>query len=226
MHYGQNNRRFPLYIDKKQLLESEMEKDLGVIFSTNLKWKSQVITATSRANQMLGRIKKSFARFDCKLMSSLYLTFVRPFLEFAITVWAPFLKGDIDMMERVQHRATKLVPTIRNHKYEDRLKILGLTTLFERRQRGDLIQVYKNIHEIEQFEKSINFATINYNLRGHCLKYFKEISRQPQRENFLFNRAANNWNSLPSQVVTAPTVNSFKAGLDCWMSNNQLQRLS
>ena len=159
-------------------------------------------------------------------MSSLYLTFVRPFLEFAITVWAPFLKGDIDMMERVQHRATKLVPTIRNHKYEDRLKILGLTTLFERRQRGDLIQVYKNIHEIEQFEKSSNFTTINNNLRGHCLKYFKEISRQPQRENFLFNRAANNWNSLPSQVVTAPTVNSFKAGLDCWMSNNQLHRLS
>ena len=79
MHYGPNNRRFSLYINSKLLKESEMEKDLGVILSTNLKWKSQVITATSRANQMLGRIKKSFARFDCKLMSSLYLTFVRPF---------------------------------------------------------------------------------------------------------------------------------------------------
>ena len=126
-------------------------------------------------------------------------------------MWAPFLKGDIEMMERVQHRATKLVPNIRNQKYEDRLEILGLTTLCERRLRGDLIQVYKNIHNIEKFEKSINFATINNNFRGHCLKYFKEISRQPQRENFLFNRAANNWNSLPNQVATAPTVNSFKA---------------
>ena len=81
------------------------------------------------------------------------------------------------MMERVQHRATKLVPTIRNHKYEDRLEILGLTTLFERRQREDLIQVYKNIHNIEKFEKSIHFATINNNLRGHRLKHFKEISK-------------------------------------------------
>jgi len=53
-----------------------------------------VITATNRANQMLGLIeKKSFALFDCKLMKSLYLTFIRPYLKFAVSVWCPFLKG-------------------------------------------------------------------------------------------------------------------------------------
>ena len=65
-HYGHNNKRVPLYIDKEQLSESENERDLGVIFTINLKWKNQVITATNKANQMLGHIKKSFTRFDSK----------------------------------------------------------------------------------------------------------------------------------------------------------------
>ena len=51
-----------------QLTESETERDLGVLFSTNLKWKNQVIIICNKENQIVGRIKKSFARFDCKLL--------------------------------------------------------------------------------------------------------------------------------------------------------------
>jgi len=102
-----------------------------------------VITATNKANQMLGHIKKSFARFDRKLFRSLYLTIVRPLLEFAVPVWSPILKSDCDSIERIQHRATKMVASIRNLPYERRLKVLDLTTLVERRKKGDLIQMYK-----------------------------------------------------------------------------------
>ena len=85
---------------------TDIERDLGVLFSTNLKWKNQVITACSKANQMLGRIKKSFAHFDCKLLRSLYLTFIRPLLQFSAPVWSPFLKSDCDTIEKIQHKAT------------------------------------------------------------------------------------------------------------------------
>ena len=115
-----------------QLVESEMERDLGVIFSTNLKWNNQVIAAANKANQMLGRIKKSFVQFDCKLLRSLYSTFIRPFLEFAVPVWSPILIGDCDVIEKVQHRATKLVSSINELSYNNRLKALNLTTLVER----------------------------------------------------------------------------------------------
>ena len=57
-----------LYMNGIQFTESDTERDLGVLFSTNLKWKNQVITACNKANQMLGRIKKYFALFDCKLL--------------------------------------------------------------------------------------------------------------------------------------------------------------
>jgi hypothetical protein len=226
MHYGHNNKKIPLYIDGKQLNESEAEKDLGVIFCTNLKWKNQVIASTSKANQMLGRIKKSFARFDCKLLKSLYLTFIRPLLEFAVPVWSPIQKADFDIMERVQHRATKLISSIRNLNYESRLEALGLTTLVERRKRGDMIQLYKIMNNMDKFDKGSKFKIIQNQVRGHRFKYFKEISRQQQRENFFFNRAANLWNALPENLLTAPSVNSFKAGFDCWMSSSQTNRLS
>ena len=72
MHYDHNNKKLPLYIDGKKLTEPEIERDLGVILTKILKLKNQIITATNKANQLLGRIKKSFVRFDCKLLRSLY----------------------------------------------------------------------------------------------------------------------------------------------------------
>jgi len=62
-------------------------------------------------------------------MRSLYLTFIRPYLEFAVAVWCPFVKGDIDMIRQVQQQATKLKPAIRNLSHENRLRKLELTTL-------------------------------------------------------------------------------------------------
>ena len=226
MHYGFNNKKYPLYINGKQLVESDLERDLGIMFSTSLKWKNQVITATNRANQMLGRIKKSFALFDCKLMRSLYLTFIRPYLEFAVPVWCPFLKGDIDMIEQVQQRATKLIPAIRNLSYENRLRKLELTTLKDRRLRGDLIQMFKIMNKMDKCDRYNRFKIILNQVRGHCFKYFKEITRQPYRENFFYNRVVNIWNQLPSEIVEATSVNSFKAGIDHWMSSGRSNQLS
>jgi len=226
MHYGSNNKKSPLYIDGKQLLESDMEKDLGVIFTTNLKWKNQVIASANKANQMLGRIKKSFAHFDCKLLSSLHLTFIRPLLEFAVPVWSPYFQSDCVEIEKVQRRATKLVQSIRRLSYESRLKTLGLTTLAERRQRGDMIQLFKIMNGVDNIDRGNRFPIIQNQVRGHCFKYFKEITRHQYRENFFFNRSANLWNALPNELVKSPTVNNFKAGFDCWMSSNQSNRLS
>ena len=119
-----------------------------------------------------------------------------------------------------------MVSSIRNLPYNKRLEALDLTTLIERRQRGDMIQLYKIFNGIDKLETSKTIAVQLNQTRGHRFKYQKEITKQVHRENFFFNRSANLWNSLPSEVVNAKTVNSFKAGLDCWMSSNQANRLS
>jgi ribonuclease P/MRP protein subunit RPP40 len=71
--------------------------------------------------------------------------FVRPHLEFAVTVWKPYLKSDIEILEKVQRRATNLVPNLKNLEYEDRLIAMNLTSLETRRDRVDLIQLHKLI---------------------------------------------------------------------------------
>ncbi len=77
------------------------------------------------------------------------------------------------------------------------------------------------MHNIDRMFKGNRLKTIQNIVRGHCFKYFKEITRLQSRENFFFNRMANDWNFLPNNLVNAPTVNTFKAGIDCLMCNNQ-----
>ena len=64
----------------------------------------------NKANKVLGMLLRTFEYRDLDLIKSLYTTFVRPHLEFAVSVWSPHMQGDIDILEKVQRRATKLVP--------------------------------------------------------------------------------------------------------------------
>jgi len=68
---------------------------------------------------------------------------VRSHLDYCCFVWAPYKKGDIEALEKVQNRATKLVPSLRHLPYPDRLKACNLTTLHYRQIRGDMIETYK-----------------------------------------------------------------------------------
>ena len=67
----------------------------------------------------------------------MYKAIVKPHLEYRIQGWRPYCKKDIDMLERIQRRSTKMIPKLRDLNYEERLKECGLTTLEPRRLRGD-----------------------------------------------------------------------------------------
>ena len=67
--------------------------------------------------------------------------YVRPHLEYDAPVWSPHRKQDLKIVEKIQRRATKLIPELKNVRYEDRLLKPNLTTLEERRTVGDLIKL-------------------------------------------------------------------------------------
>ena len=88
-------------------------------------------------------IEKTFSCRDCIVLSKMYKSLVRPHLEYCIQAWNPYLQRDIDTLEKVQRRATKMVSGLEKVPYEERLERLNLTTLKTRRIRGDLIEVFK-----------------------------------------------------------------------------------
>ena len=206
-------------------LKHQMKRDIGMILRDDLKVTQHIGTIAAKANRMLGLILNTFSYLDLNSFRQLYCTFVRSQLEFAMSAWNPYLIKDIDILELVQRRATKKAPGLRNVIYEERLKILNLTTLKERRIRGDLIQQFKIIHgfDIVNWHNKPTFVIEDIDneqnimkpvTRGHKYRMIKENIKDTTRLNFFSNRIVNNWNALPIDVVEAKTVNSFKTKID------------
>lgn len=199
------------------LTESEVEKDLGVNIDNKLCFKQHVSQATSKANRVLGIIRRSFGHLTEKTFVQLFKALVRPILEYGHTVWQPFLKTLCQDLEDVQRRATNLLSTLKNKSYPERLAALHLPSLEHRRKRGDMIDVYKYIHGIYK-TNSPNFSLNTNQTRSNTIKLAKAHLSTRIRQNYFTERVANTWNSLPENVVSAPNVNTFKARLDSFWS--------
>ena len=127
----------------RHILENtHSERDLGVLITSNLKFGTHAKHAAAKASSVMGQWKRKFRFWTKFTFKTIFSAFVRPHLEYAAPVWSPYSKKDIAILEKVQRSATKLVPGIRNLSYHDRLLELDLTTLEERRIRGDLIQFF------------------------------------------------------------------------------------
>ena len=121
------------------------EKDLGVIFSSDLKVRRQCEEAYSKASQMLGLINRTIQFKNPKVLLPLYKSIVRPHLEYCSAVWSPQYVKDKYLLERVQPRFSRMFPGLKSLPYEQRLNKLGLWTFEERRNRADLLEIFKLI---------------------------------------------------------------------------------
>ena len=153
---------------------------------------------------------------------------VRCHLETAVSVWCPYLERDIEEVESVQKRATKMIPETKNMNYEERLRFLKLPTLIYRRLRGDMIELWKMLNGGYDSEAIPNllmrddFVAAGRRNRGHSKQLFIVRSEKEVRSNFFTQRVAQVWNGLSEEVVTAPSVNCFKNRLDeLWKHNPQ-----
>ena len=219
MHIGKQNPLHSYTIgtnnEKVNVEIVEEEKDLGIVFDKDLSFKNHMNMVITKSNKMLGIIKRGFQSLDSSNFIPLYKSLVRSHLEYGNTVWRPYKREDIIRLEKVQRRATKCVTGIEHLEYVDRLKILKLPTLEFRRDRGDMLQTYKILHNIDNTNKNIFFNLANNSrTRGHSLKLLKPNTRLEIRKNSFGVRINNNWNSLTEEIVSAPSLNSFKNRLD------------
>jgi hypothetical protein len=226
MHFGIKNMSNKYTINDAngdyEIQETKLERDLGILISNDLKWHEQIKSSAAKAQRTLGLIKRTFSYLNSDIVKSLYCALVRPHLEFAVPVWNPTLKKDVFELEKVQKRATKLIPDIRNLSYEYRLQKLNLTTLENRRSREDLIYQFKistglqivNWYKNPTLAPSITNDGPSSNVRGHSKRFEREKFKCVSRKDFFNNRIIKNWNSLPNHVVHSKSLICFKANFD------------
>ena len=133
-------------------------------------------------------------------------------------VWNPYLKKDIDLLEGVQHRATKMILGYKHYCYKDRLALCQLSTLEDRRLRGDLIQAFKLLKGLDQINYN-NFFVLDVNISrsGHTLKGAKPRARLDIRLHS-FSNGVICWNNLPVEIVECQSINNFKYKLSMFLS--------
>ena len=156
-------------------------------------------------------------------MLKLYNALVRPLLEYAAQFWSPNLAKNKDCLERVQRRATKLIPSLRNKSYEERLKECDLFSLDKRRHRGDMIQVFKILTNIDKVQEEMYFQrNDDIRTRNNGFKLRGALFKTNIAKNFFTNRVIDDWNKLPAGVVGSPSVQTFKTRLDKYYKTNNI----
>ena len=169
----------------------------------------------NKAYLMLGIIKRNFKHLNIQCFTLLYKSMVRSHLDYCSSVWNPYHKGDIESLEKVQKRATKIFPEVKHLSYCDRLRACNLITLHYRHIRGDNDRNIQDSHGkiwYSCFPKTIKEVD-SYITRGNDLRLHKRRSRYVLRKYCFTNRVVNVWNSLPNWVVSADTTNNFKTTL-------------
>ena len=219
MHVGRkSNTNYCLMVNgtQVQLQSTNEERDLGLLITSDLKPGKQCIKAANKARSVLGMIHRHFKKLTCPQFLRLYKTYVGPHLEYSIQAWSPWLRKDIEILESVQRRATKMVRGMRQLSYHQRLDKLKLTTLEVRRDRGDLIETFKILkgHDRVNSEQFFRSVPNQHGLRGHSMKLFVPRCRTVLRQNFFSCRVLSDWNRLPQSAVDADSVNAFKSRLD------------
>ena len=158
LHLGHNNHEYqysmPSTVTRKPIEKTNLEKDLGVNIDVQLKFSKHIEIQVNKANKILGMIRRSYEFLDGDSLKILFIALVRPHLEYSNAVWSPRYIKDKKLMERVQRRATKLIPDLKELPYETRLKKLQLPSLYYRRARGDMIEVYKYMYNIYDVDTS------------------------------------------------------------------------
>jgi len=135
LHLCQGNPCYQYGLGDEGIESSPAKKDLGVLVGEKLDMTPQCILLTQKANRILGCTKRSAASRYREVILPLYSALVRPHLEYCIQLQYPRHKKDMDLLEQVQRRATKMIRGLEYLSCEERLREMGLFSVENSRLR-------------------------------------------------------------------------------------------
>jgi hypothetical protein len=192
----------------QELQESDAAKYLGLTLTSDLKWNKHINNITKKANSILGLIRRNLRIGSKTIKTQAYQALVRPHLEYASTVWDPHTQANIKRLEMVQ------------------LGQLDWESLAIRRRNARLCMMFKMTHGLAMVPLE-QYLTQGYRgTRGsHTCKFTTIATRNDIYKYSFLPRTIVDWNSLPPNLVTSPSLESFRAGLNTLASEDGLPRI-
>ena len=200
----------------KVLKTCSTAKYLGLTISSDLRWNKHVDNICSKANTTLAFFRRNLRVNSIQLKTMAYFSLVRPLVEYAAPIWDPYTERNIHKLEMIQRRAAKFVLN-RHHNTSsvtDMLRELTWRSLQERREVLRLVLFFKMHHNTVDFTTAPYITPVLRATRHvHAQGYQLPLSRTEQHRQSFFPRTVKTWNTLPPDVISAPSVESFRQRL-------------
>ena len=220
VHICTNKRyqRQPTYTLHGHVLRAvDTAKYLEVNISGDLSWKTHVDKTAAKASSTLGFLRRNLINCTKEVRKRTYNTFVLPTLEYAATVWDPFLSSDINRLEQVKRRGARYVHNnywVRTPGFVTKMiGDLGWQTLEDRRRNLRLIMLFKIQHGLVDMVPGDVLRCSDRRTRGAHRLYQPAASQNVYKFSF-YPRTISQWNSLPTIVTDSVNVEAFKVALD------------
>jgi len=227
LHLGQGNPCYQYRLRDEGIESSPAKKDSGVLVDEKLDMSYQCELTAQKANCIFGCIKNSMASRSREVILPLCSALVRPHLESCVQLWSPQHKKDMELLEQVHRRATKMTRGLEHLCCEEKLRELGLFSLEKRNLGGDLMAAFQYLKGAYRKDGEYLFLKACYNrTRSNGFKLRQGRFRLDIRKNFFTVRIVKHWKKLPREAVKAPSLETFKARLDRALSNLVWLKLS
>ena len=203
------------FLGDTELSQVQSHRDLGVIVDPSLRFHDHVNDIVRKSSGLSNGLLRSTVCRSRDFMLSVFISHIRPLLDYCSTVWNMGFLGDCRKLESVQRRWTKEVLGLEEMDYNSRLRDLGLYSVYGRMLRCDLLKLWKVFHaEVDVGLADIFERHSHASTRGHRFKLSVPRCRTEIRRRFLNVRSVDVWNGLPAGAVELDTLGRFKTCID------------